>query len=278
MRESPDLIRENTPPATGASPMARLKTPIAWLKIIVGPDWMRTYGIATGMALVLCFTGANGTNALPLAPRFLYWLSLMAGGTIIAQIAGRLLDRYTNLNLWQTITVMMLCITPLITILAWLVTAGVNHRAPQVETLIVYIPPVLVISLAMTGLHVLVSRQPVQSHAFATAQTLEPGVAFRERLPFKHRHADIFALAAEDHYLRVHTSAGETLILMRLYDAIRELDGIEGSQVHRSWWVAKDAIADVIRSDGRISFSLKGGLSAPVSRSYQKALKQDGWL
>ena len=258
--------------------MAGLKTRITWLKFIVGPDWMRTYGIAIGMAFLLCFTGATGTSVLPLAPRFLYWLSLMAGGTIIGQITGRLLDRHTNLNLWQTIIVMMLCTTPLITVLAWLVTAAVNHRAPRVEDMIAYVPPVLVISLAMTGLHVMISRQPVQSHAFATAQTVEPGVAFRERLPFKHRHADIFALTAEDHYLRVHTSAGETLILMRLYDAIRELDGIEGSQVHRSWWVAKDAIADITRSDGRISFSLKGGLSAPVSRSYQKALKQDGWL
>ena len=65
---------------------------------------------------------------------------------------------------------------------------------------------------------------------------------------------------------------------MRLYDAIRELDGIEGSQTHRSWWVAKDAVADVTRGDGRVSLTLKNAVAAPVSRSYQKTLKQDGWV
>ena len=106
----------------------------------------------------------------------------------------------------------------------------------------------------------------------------EKQAALRERLPFRHRRADIYALAAEDHYLRVHTSAGDALILMRLYDAIRELDGIEGSQTHRSWWVAKNAVADAARGGGKAALTLKNGLCVPVSRSYVKALKQDGWL
>jgi len=76
----------------------------------------------------------------------------------------------------------------------------------------------------------------------------------------------------------VHTDRGETLILMRLYDAIRELEGIEGSQTHRSWWVAKDAIIEVVRRDGRYQFRLEGGLNVPVSRSFQKALKDEAWI
>jgi DNA-binding LytR/AlgR family response regulator len=130
----------------------------------------------------------------------------------------------------------------------------------------------------MAALHVLINGTPAQSHAFASDVQTEPGVVFRERLPFKFRHAEIHALEAEDHYLRVHTSAGDTLILMRLYDAIRELDGIEGSQTHRSWWVAKAAVTGKTRSNGRAGFTLKGDLTAPVSRSFQKALKQDGWF
>lgn len=273
MRESPDLIREMPPRATGALSMTRL------IMTIVGPYWLRTYGIALGMALLLTFTAANGTGGVPLLIRFPYWLILMVFGTLIAQVTGRMLDRFASLNLWQTIAVMIAITTPLICVMVWLVTAAFNSdHALDPARLVRLVEPVLVITVAMAALHVLVNGTPAQSHAFAPDVHTEPGAVFRERLPFKFRHAEIHALEAEDHYLRVHTAAGDTLILMRLYDAIRELDGIEGSQTHRSWWVAKTAVTDTVRTSGRISFTLKDGLIAPVSRGYAKALKQDGWL
>ncbi len=246
---------------------------------VIGPHWLRTYGIALGMALLLTFTAANGTGGVPLLVRFPYWLILMVFGTLIAQVTGRTLDRFASLNLWQTIAVMIAITTPLICVMVWLVTAAFNSdHVLDPARLVRLVEPVLVITVAMAALHVLVNGTPAQSHAFASDVQTEPGVVFRERLPFKFRHAEIHALEAEDHYLRVHTSAGDTLILMRLYDAIRELDGIEGSQTHRSWWVAKAAVIDTIRTSGRISFTLKGGFNAPVSRGFAKALKQDGWL
>jgi len=273
MRESPDLIRETPPRVTGASSITRL------VMTIVGPHWLRTYGIALGMALLLTFTAANGTQDVPLFIRFPYWLILMVGGTLIAQITGRALDRFASLNLWQTVVAMIAITTPLICLMVWLVTAGFNSDHRLDPTRLVHLAgPVLVITLAMAMLHVLISGTPAQSHAFAPENRTEPGAAFRERLPFKYRHAEIHALEAEDHYLRVHTTAGDTLILMRLYDAIRELDGIEGSQTHRSWWVARTAVTDTVRSNGRVSFTLKDGLSAPVSRGFAKALKTDGWI
>ncbi|MCR6658868.1 MAG: LytTR family transcriptional regulator [Asticcacaulis sp.] len=246
---------------------------------IVGPYWLRTYGIALGMALLLTFTAANGTDSVPLVVRFPYWLILMVFGTLIAQVTGRMLDRFASLNLWQTIAVMIVITTPLISVMVWLVTATFNSdHALDPSRLVRLVEPVLVITVAMAALHVLVNGTPAQSHAFAPDVQTEPGATFRERLPFKFRHAEIHALEAEDHYLRVHTAAGDTLILMRLYDAIRELDGIEGSQTHRSWWVAKAAVIETVRSNGRVSFMLKDGLSAPVSRGFAKALKLDGWL
>ena len=38
---------------------------------------------------------------------------------------------------------------------------------------------------------------------------------------------------------------------MRLSDAVEELEGLEGAQTHRSWWVARDAVRGVERGDGR---------------------------
>ena len=105
-----------------------------------------------------------------------------------------------------------------------------------------------------------------------------PPIRFLDRLPEKLKGGTIYAVQAEDHYLRLHTSKGTDLILMRLADAIAELEGIEGAQTHRSWWVAKDAIAEVKRADGRVALALRGGAEAPVSRPNVKALRESGWL
>ena len=101
---------------------------------------------------------------------------------------------------------------------------------------------------------------------------------FLDRLPLKLRGGEIWAVEAEDHYLRLHTSKGQDLILMRLADAVAELDGIEGLQVHRSWWVARDAVADIARGDGRATLTLQDGSQVPVSRTYAKVLREKGWM
>jgi DNA-binding LytR/AlgR family response regulator len=123
----------------------------------------------------------------------------------------------------------------------------------------------------MVAINVLVDRQSV------TSASTEPA-KFLERLPLKLRGGEVWAVEAEDHYLRLHTSKGQDLILMRLADAISELEGIEGAQVHRSWWVARDAIADAKRGDGRATLTLKDGAEAPVSRTYARLLRERGWI
>jgi DNA-binding LytR/AlgR family response regulator len=88
----------------------------------------------------------------------------------------------------------------------------------------------------------------------------------------------LFAVEAQDHYLRLHTSRGEDLILMRLSDAIAELEGIEGARTHRSWWVARAAVVSAERAEGRATLTLPTGAIAPVSRSYVRPLRDAGWF
>jgi DNA-binding LytR/AlgR family response regulator len=83
---------------------------------------------------------------------------------------------------------------------------------------------------------------------------------------------------AEDHYLRLHTSLGQDLILMRLSDAVAELEGLEGAQTHRSWWVAKGAVTGTERLDGRAVLTLKDGAEVPVSRGFARELRAAGWF
>lgn len=83
-----------------------------------------------------------------------------------------------------------------------------------------------------------------------------------------HLRGSILFLAMEDHYVRVRTELGSTLLLLRFGDAIAELDGIEGARVHRSWWVAKDAIVSVTKTGRTASLRLIDGTAVPVSQPY----------
>ncbi|UUR09348.1 LytTR family DNA-binding domain-containing protein [Sphingomonas glaciei] len=82
------------------------------------------------------------------------------------------------------------------------------------------------------------------------------------------------AWKAADHYLRVHTTLGSDLILTRLSDAIAAIGPDAGLQVHRSWWVAHDAIVEFVRSQQRTYLKLNNGLLVPVGRTYSAAVRE----
>jgi hypothetical protein len=88
----------------------------------------------------------------------------------------------------------------------------------------------------------------------------------------------IIALEMEDHYLRVHTLLGSALVLMRLRDGIALLGDLDGMQVHRSWWVARSAVEDVVRDGRNVRLKLPRGLEAPVARAQVAALRDARWI
>jgi len=127
----------------------------------------------------------------------------------------------------------------------------------------------------------LVSRMRVpvpatQSPAVASPRNPAPEApALRARLP-AHLDGEILALKAEDHYVRVYTTRGDTLVHHRFRDAMAELEGIDGLQVHRSFWVRRSAISRRY-SEGHGQFlQLKNDLRVPVSRSYHHVLRGVG--
>ena len=95
---------------------------------------------------------------------------------------------------------------------------------------------------------------------------------FLSKLPLALRR-DILALEAEDHYIRVHTVHGSALVLMRLADAALIIDPRLGLRVHRSWWVAKDAVRALERTPGRAMARLVDGRAVPISRAYLPAAR-----
>ncbi|MEL6752995.1 MAG: LytTR family DNA-binding domain-containing protein, partial [Pseudomonadota bacterium] len=103
-----------------------------------------------------------------------------------------------------------------------------------------------------------------------TADTAE--AEFWARVPGR-LGRELVALSAELHYLRVHTTNGDTLILFPFGRAVGILQDQNGMQIHRSHWIALDKIDEVVTRDGRMMCQMIGGLSVPVSRSYRAALK-----
>jgi LytTr DNA-binding domain len=75
----------------------------------------------------------------------------------------------------------------------------------------------------------------------------------------------LWAVQAQEHYVRVITSGGAFVTLYRFGDALRELDGLSGLQVHRSFWVAESGV-EAVRSDKRgTRIVLRNGERVPVS-------------
>lgn len=112
----------------------------------------------------------------------------------------------------------------------------------------------------------------------STTNTQPPELQFLERLPAKYYGAELYAVSSEDHYVRVYTSCGEELILMRFADALKELNTVDGIQTHRSWWVARKGVLNSIRQDGKYRLVLKSGATALISRSFSKALRKENYI
>lgn len=256
---------------TANPPLPRARRPVTlglWRGLI----------IATAAGVVLAVSGAFGSINAPLWIRLIYWIPLMLLGAGWGHLCSRLIDRWIDMDEkpWLTVAALTAAITGPVTLMVWLVTGLVFEReAYPLAVLPFMLGPVLTITAVMSAINVFLSKaQPIQTHA---APVGAAPARFPDRLPMKLRGAAIRAVQAEDHYLRIHTDRGSDLILMRLSDALEELDGLEGSQTHRSWWVARDAVRDVARGDGRATLTLDGGLEAPVSRRYARALREAGW-
>ena len=245
----------------------------------------RSFIIAGCAGIFLALIGPFGTSQAALWVRFVYWLVMAEVGTVIgvvtaaSVIAGLGRSEATGGMTFFVAGITAAAMTLPGAVVVWAITRLAFHAPEsglgQSAGVAGFIPPVFVLSLAISLVNALANRTPPHTHAAAPDA---PPSRFAERLPPKLRGAEIHAVQAEDHYLRLHTSKGSDLILMRLSDAIAELEGVEGAQTHRSWWVARGAVQGARRLEGRAILSLPAGVEAPVSRGYARALRAEGWF
>jgi DNA-binding LytR/AlgR family response regulator len=89
----------------------------------------------------------------------------------------------------------------------------------------------------------------------------------------------VLMVAAEDHYLRLVLADGRRpLVLFRMGDALPELAGFQGLQVHRSAWVARRHVSGARRDGRRWLLVLADGTSQAISETFLPAVRAAGWL
>lgn len=105
---------------------------------------------------------------------------------------------------------------------------------------------------------------------------MTPEPRLLRRLPDAAKGSVLY-LSANDHHVEVVTDAGRHELRMRLVDAIDEMEPVEGMCVHRSYWVARAAIAQVERINAhKTQVHLITGDTLPVSRKYKVNLDEAG--
>jgi hypothetical protein len=242
--------------------------------------------------LVLGLIGPFGTFAMETAPRLAYWMTFGFVGYAVFRpliIIADWLSELTGIPVIISVGLALLIAAMPVTVLIAGLMRGFDIGAIlRWDGIGLLYFQVWLIGFLTNGLFRLIFRNVRQPAETArpipsTPASVEPtptlaapeGTRFADRLPVG--FGPLIALRGEDHYVRAFAADRETMVLIRLRDAIAEL-GDSGTQVHRSWWVARDGV-DGITGGGRdMMLQLTNGKEAPVSRDHAARLKAMGWI
>jgi hypothetical protein len=246
--------------------------------IITNP---RTIAVFIIIVAVFAITGPFGTlEQQGLLERFGFWLVAQAMSWTIAIFSIRLADIAFGSGVQPD--VLRIGVTGAVAgvpvSLASLAFDGMPWRGGEpldAETVIRTFATSIPLTVAFSALCWLALRPdtapPTADGSLPQAPTGIPPIL--GRLPVEKR-GTLFRLSAADHYVEVATSQGTTLVLMRLADAIAESSPVEGLQIHRSHWVALDAVTKVGPEGGRMVAIMKDGYPVPVSRAQAAELRR----
>lgn len=242
------------------------------------------------VGLLLAALGPFGTFDLPFWHRLLFWVPVVWLNWAIAELAARsIFQRFAarlplpNLTLPLLTSLFVSPATVSVVFgVAWTLGAPLNASLVSV-----FWKVLLVTLAAMLPTYAWsIARSKRASEALDRAidaalqdETESRSIGengFRRRWPTSLQGRLLF-LEMEDHYLRIHTSEGSDVILCRMEDAAHELQG-HGLRVHRSYWVAGDAVGGARRQGQNWRLRLTDGREVPVGRTYRSTVRAAGWL
>lgn len=231
--------------------------------------------VLIGMVALGAILGISGPfntlDVLPAVPRIVYWVVVVvltfAAGTLVGAVVHTGLGRR---NAWVSHTASIVAIGLTVTMVLSLINlAAFGLWFDSWTAFFTQLGMVTLISGVVELSSVALRVQP---------PAIPDGrAAILERLPIGKR-GEIVALSAEDHYVRIVTTKGAELVLMRLSDAVKEVGSTAGLQIHRSHWVAVNQVKDVKRLADRAEVLCSDGVTRPISRGYIKAAQDAGLL
>jgi len=126
------------------------------------------------------------------------------------------------------------------------------------------------ISIAISLLYFLIrtDREPENPETYAQKE-----IPFLSRLS-SHLGKNLLHITSQDHYVEATTDRGSELILIRFSDAVMELQNFNGIQVHRSHWIADNAVDRLHRNNGNLFILTTNCKEFPVSRSNAKLVRE----
>lgn len=234
------------------------------------------------LTVIVSFAGPFGTyQVLDFPTRLAFWSVMMAfvillGVVVRAFVHGTLAIRSFRLGSPLLALINALILPPVaLAVMAWSPFA-ITDLAPAAPQLGLYV--------FLTSLGVGACRHAM-GHGFVGPE-VAPGEGpippdrreyprLVQRLPVE-AQGELISISVRDHYVDVVTSAGCAALLMRLSDAMDLVAPVEGARVHRSHWVAWEAVEWLERANGRLVLRLTTGAVIPVSRTYRDVVEVRG--
>lgn len=233
-------------------------------------------GLAAGVLMVV--VGAFGTGEMILGVRVAFWAVLLGWNVLKWQIwLALLVRRPADWPRAAAIGTIVLNLPLPIEISLTLRLFGIDYAADPARTwteaLAISGAIFLVLLIAGIGRRM----NPLATPVVASPATVAPdGLLDRAGLTDP---ATLHAIEAEDHYCRLHLAGGRSLLVLhRFGDALAEVSGYDGAQVHRGAWVAANGVAGARRDGRRWLLLLADGASIPVSASFAATARDRGWL
>lgn len=235
----------------------------------------RIFLVATVAATLLCVVaGPFGTGTLPVPTRTLVWATLIALNALKWWTWYRLLaPRVPNSPLADFAlaaggAIVLNATLPLE--IAWVYRAvGIDFAPGWFAMWLIAV----LISVSISAVVTVVSWRKPETVVSAAPLPAPRGLALKADL------SRLLAVTSEDHYLRLHMEGGDKpLLLYRFGDAIADLDGLDGLQVHRGAWIAARAVSRAEREGRRWWLHLPDGTRLPVSERHLPAVRARGWL
>ncbi len=238
----------------------------------------RFWAVFSAIIVVFAIIGPFGTfERMTLATRMVYWAITMTGSWAISVTTIAVFNHmpiFARLN--SHLRLALACFTASLPIALFL-RFLLPYFSPNIEiSILVHYLYALPLTLAFGFLATMVLSAHNKSHTSADDEANKKlNELLLHRLSPKNR-GPVKYMTMEDHYVRVTTTRGEELVLMRMGDAVSAASCLPGVRIHRSHWVNSQFAQDTRKEAGRTLIVMDDGKQLPVSRTYQKDARAAG--